>query len=148
MRAFSYSGLTLLLSIAPFTGSLAAPPKACAHKVKETVVPPHGWAKHGAPNPDHTIVLRIGLPQPDFHILEQHLYEVSDPHHSRYGAHLSKQEVEKLVAPHPESLDIVNEWLKSHDIKESELVRSPANDWVTLRIPVRLAEKMLDTVSD
>lgn len=147
MRVLSYTGLLCVLSTASFTGSLAAPPQTSTYKVKESVLPPRGWAKHSAAPPDHNLVLKIGLPQPDFHILEQHLYEVSDPDHPRYGTHLSKEEVDKLVAPHQESIDVVNEWLASHGIKESELVRSSAKDWVTLTIPVSLAEKMLDTVS-
>jgi tripeptidyl-peptidase I len=143
----STAGLGLLLALlaAPFD-VLAIPSKRCVHKVKETVIPPQGWVKHSVPAPDHTIVLRIGLPQPNFHVLEKHLYEVSDPYHERYGAHLSKEEVETLVAPHQESLDLVNEWLQSHSIGENDLVRSPAKDWVTLKIPVSLVEKMLDTV--
>lgn len=138
-------GLLLTLLSAPFT-VLAVPSKPCTPKVKEAVIPPHGWVKHSTPPPDHIIVLRIGLPQPDFHILEKHLYEVSDPDHERYGAHLSKEEVESLVAPHQESVDLVDEWLQSHGIGENDFVRSPAKDWVTLRIPVSLVEKMLDTV--
>jgi len=47
----------------------------------------------------------------------KHLYEVSDPDHERYGAHLSKEEVEALVAPHQESVDLVDEWLQSHGIE-------------------------------
>jgi tripeptidyl-peptidase-1 len=89
--------------------------------------------------------LKIGLPQPNFDVLEKHLYEVSDPSHSRYGQYLSKAEVEALVAPHPESLDLVNDWLASHGIGEEDMIRSPAQDWVTVTVPVRLAEKMLDT---
>ncbi|KAF8076736.1 subtilisin-like protein [Lyophyllum atratum] len=144
MRAFTCRGLLCLLSLAPL-GSLAASPEGCAHKVKETVTPPRGWAKHSRPSPDHNIVLRIALPQPDFDVLEKHLYEVSDPYHSRYGAHLSKEEVDRLVAPHQDSIDAVDEWLKSHDIKESDLVRSSAKDWVTLTLPVSLVEEMLNT---
>ena len=115
--------------------------------VKEEVGSPRGWVKHGLPRPDHNIVLQIGLPQPDFHVLEKNLYEVSDPDHERYGQHLSKSEVEALVAPHPESLNLVNEWLGTFGIDVDSLVRSPARDWVTLEVPVSLAEKMLDTVS-
>ena len=54
--------------------------------------------------------------------------------------------MEALVAPHQETIDSVNQWLFSHGLKESELVRSPAKDWVTVKIPVSLAEKMLDAV--
>lgn len=147
MRTSPIFGLLSLIFIIPFTGVWATPPQACTSKVKETVLPPRGWVKQTAPRPEHNIVLRIALPQPNFSILEKHLYEVSDPDHPRYGAHLSKEEVEKLVTPHPESIDAVDEWLRSHGIKDSDFVRSAAKDWVTLKIPISLAEKMLDTVS-
>ena len=131
-------------------GYLATSPVAAApreYSVKEEVSSPKGWVKHSRPHPDHSINLRIGLPQPNFHVLEKNLYEVSDPDHERYGQHLSKSEVEALVAPHPESLNLVNEWLGNFGVTEDSLVRSPARDWVTLKVPVSLAEKMLDTVS-
>ena len=131
-------------------GCFGASPVAAAprdYSVKEEISHPRGWVKHSRPSPDHNIHLRIGLPQPNFHVLEKNLYEVSDPDHERYGQHLSKSEVEALVAPHPESLDLVNEWLSTFGIDEGSLVRSPAKDWVTLKVPVSLAEKMLDTVS-
>ena len=127
--------------------SVAAVPRGgYTYSVKEEINSPKGWLKHSQPTPDHNIVLRIGLPQPNFHVLEKHLYEVSDPYHERYGQHLSKSEVEDLVAPHQESVELVNEWLSTFGINEDSLVRSPARDWVTLNVPVSLAEKMLDTV--
>lgn len=136
----------LFFSILSASSGWGAPHRDHAYGVKETVAPPRGWVKHSVPSPDHTITLRIGLPQPSFHVLETHLYEVSDPFHERYGAHLSKEEVEALVAPYQESLDFVDEWLASHGVTNDDLVRSPAKDWVTLRVPVSLAEEMLDTV--
>ncbi|KAG6845432.1 hypothetical protein H0H87_009339 [Tephrocybe sp. NHM501043] len=135
------SGLLSVLCLSALNAwALPGPPK-----VKESILPPRGWMKSGIPPADHNIVLRIGLPQPNFHLLEKHLYEVSDPYHDRYGAHLSKEETEALVAPHRDSLEAVNEWLESHNIYEADIVRSPAKDWVTITIPVSLAEKMLDT---
>ncbi|KAG6845429.1 hypothetical protein H0H87_009336 [Tephrocybe sp. NHM501043] len=145
MIVFSFRGFLCLLPLFLSTGSYAAPYLPSTHKVKETVQPPHGWVKGGVPPANHTIVLRIGLPQPDFNLLEKHLYEISDPFHSRYGQHLSKEQVEELVAPHPNSLDVVNQWLAFHGLTESDFARSPAKDWVTLTIPISLAEKMLDT---
>ncbi|KAH8118643.1 tripeptidyl peptidase A [Phellopilus nigrolimitatus] len=113
--------------------------------LKELVEHPRGWMK-GSPAPaDHILELRIALPQPNFHVLEQHLYEVSDPSHERYGEHLSKQEVEDIVAPQPESVELVDEWLISHGLNIDDFVRSPARDWVTVRVPVAVAEAMLET---
>lgn len=119
----------------------------CLYKVKESIAPPRGWVQHSLAPHDHTIQLRVGLPQHNFHILEQHLYEVSDPFHERYGAHLSKEEVESVIAPHPESLDRVDRWLQLYGIQASDIVRSPAKDWITVKVPVSLAEIMLNTVS-
>jgi len=124
----------------------AAPPNDYTLRIKETVYPLRGWAKHSLPPPDHNIALRIGLPRPSFPVLEWHLYEVSSPDHECYGQHLSKEEVEALVAPHQESVDSVNQWLFSHGLEESDLINSPAKDWVTVKVSVSLAEKMLGTV--
>ena len=145
----------------------AAPSTPCTHKVKEDVPSPRGWIKGEPAPPDASIELRIALPQPNFSELERHLYEVrfvshigcfisgearsndvsSDPFHERYGQHLSKGEVESLVAPHPESLHKVNEWLASHGLYDHDLVWSPAKDWIRVKVSVSLAEKMMDTVS-
>ena len=48
------------------------------------------------------------------------------------------------MAPHPDSVEAVNSWLEFHDIDPlNSVYRSSSGDWVTLRVPVDLAEKML-----
>ncbi|KAI0737695.1 tripeptidyl peptidase A [Daedaleopsis nitida] len=133
----------LPLVLAAVAGAL--PSRDCAHKVKESVPPPRGWTKSTPAPADHVVELRIALPQSNFEQLEKQLYEVSDPFHERYGDHLSKEEVEALVAPHDESVHLVNEWLASHGLYEEHLARSPARDWVIVKVPVSLAEEMLKT---
>ncbi|EPS98883.1 hypothetical protein FOMPIDRAFT_1125451 [Fomitopsis schrenkii] len=123
----------------------AAAPADHTYKVKETVLPPHGWIATDAAPSGHTIAFRIGLPQSNFAELEAHLYAVSDPTSERYGQHLSQEEVEALVAPQPESVQLVEEWLASHDLAGDALSRSSAGDWITVKVPVALAETMLDT---
>jgi|SRR4051812_31276740 len=135
-----------LLQFVILASATALSSASSLYSIKESIEPPRGWAKHSQPHPDHKIVLRIGLPQPNFNELERHLYEVSDPDHHRYGQHLSKEEVEALVAPHQESIDSVGKWLDSFGITDEEIVRSPAKDWMTLTIPISMAEKMLETV--
>ncbi|KAJ3516147.1 hypothetical protein NLJ89_g1307 [Agrocybe chaxingu] len=139
----SFLVLTVVLSfVSPARAVLA---KERIYKIKEQVDSPRGWVKYSQPPPDHTITLRVGLQQPNFSELERHLYEVSDPVHPRYGQHLSKTEVDTLVAPHQESIDAVNEWLAAFSIADEGIVHSSAKDWVTLKVSVSLAEKMLDT---
>jgi tripeptidyl-peptidase-1 len=137
-----------LVSLLPLVGfAFALPSQDCEHKIKESVSPPLGWTIAGPAPSDHLIKLRIALPQSNFDVLEDHLYAISDPYHERYGAHLTKEEIEELVAPRPESVASVTEWLSSHGVEEDDIGRSPAGDWLTIRVPVRLVEKMLDTAS-
>ncbi|KAJ7068686.1 tripeptidyl peptidase A [Mycena amicta] len=135
-----------LLSALVLAGVVSSrPSKNCEHKVKEVIEPPRGWTKHAPAPLDHIVKLRIALPQANFHVLEETLYAVSDPYHEHYGAHLSQQEVDELIAPSVESVEAVNEWLSSHGIQDSDIVRSSAGDWLTIRLPVAHVEKMLDT---
>ncbi|KAG2062861.1 subtilisin-like protein, partial [Suillus decipiens] len=136
------------LFVFPFAAALAstAPFRGCKQKVKESIHgPPRGWYEHSPAPKHHILELKIALSQPKFPELEQHLWEISDPSHARYGAHLSKQETETLMAPCSKTLDIVSEWLALHGLAEEDVVRSSARDWVTIRVPVSLAEEMLDT---
>ncbi|KAG6908322.1 hypothetical protein DXG01_005298 [Tephrocybe rancida] len=135
----SFRLLGLFVATSLSAGAWALP------KLKESVQPPHGWVKLDHAPENHVINLRIGLPQSNFPVLEQHLYEVSDPYHERYGQHLSKEEVEALVAPHPESVSSIDAWLEENGVSVDDTSRSSAGDWVTVKIPVRLAETMLNT---
>jgi tripeptidyl-peptidase I len=62
---------------------------------------------------------------------------------TRYGAHLTKQEVEALIAPHSTSVALVDAWLSHHDIDLSRLDRSPAGDWIAVKLSVSNAERLL-----
>ncbi|KAJ7623738.1 peptidase S8/S53 domain-containing protein [Roridomyces roridus] len=107
---------------------------------------PKGWEYHSAPPADHLLDLRIGLKQDKIDQLISSLYEVSDPAHGRYGKHLSKEEVDALVAPHPDSVDAVEAWLEHHGINPSDAhFRLTAGEWVTIRVSVAQAERMLNT---
>ena len=133
MRAFSRALLWLSVAAASLKETTASPIIA---KVTRTIVTRRGWAKRGIPPPHHLITLHIGLPQANFHVLERHLYEVSDPAHARYGAHLSREEVQALVAPREETIRAVDAWLASHGIEDGAVRRSPAGDWVMLTVSV------------
>ena len=53
----------------------------------------------------------------------------------------------ELIAPHAESVSVVKAWLASHGLMDEHLAHSPAGDWVKVKVPVSLAEEMLDAVS-
>ncbi|KAJ4479182.1 tripeptidyl peptidase A [Lentinula aciculospora] len=137
----------LYLWIISFTSlSLAVNPhRLVSSRLKQSIIPPRQWRRHSSPPPGSRIELRIGLTQPHIHILENHIQEISDPDHERYGQHLSKNEVENLVAPSNETVHLVHEWLSSHGIEDADMSRTPAKDWVVVNLPISLVEKMLDT---
>ena len=44
-------------------------------------------------------------------------------------------------------MDAVTSWLAAHGLGEEDIARSPAGDWIKVKVPVSLAEEMFDTVS-
>jgi tripeptidyl-peptidase-1 len=86
----------------------------------------------------------LGLRPSNFDTLLGHLSETSDPFHERYGKHLSKVQVDELMRPGDETIQEVKEWLNWHGI-EDDAVSTTSDRWVTVTIPVSLAETMLNT---
>lgn len=65
--------------------------------------------------------------------------------HDRYGQHLSKEDVEALVAPHSDSSDLVDSWLFEHGIPLSSVERSNGGSWLSIPITVEQASRMMNT---
>ncbi|KAF5315080.1 hypothetical protein D9619_007609 [Psilocybe cf. subviscida] len=109
------------------------------HEARSDV--PDGFVKKAAAPVDTMLNLRIALKQTDMAGLEQMLYAVSTPGSETYGQHLTKEEVEKFVAPSSESVQLVNEWLSANGINAQTI--SPAGDWLQFSIPVSQANTLL-----
>ena len=63
----------------------------------------------------------------------------------RYGKHLSKAETDSLVAARPESHEAVKSWLEYHGVNPDDVTHlSGGGDWLTLRVTVAQAERMLN----
>ncbi|KAH8979407.1 subtilisin-like protein [Lactarius akahatsu] len=131
-------------------------------------VPEH-WETLGHPAAGTTIDLHIALePQRKNAVLDA-LYEVSYPrspkyvflHHfsvypftdlrlcpvggrRRYGAHLSREQLADIVAPHLDTLTLVNSWLKHHGVHRSSVSQSHGGGWLTVAdVPISQANNML-----
>ncbi|KAK5220497.1 hypothetical protein LTR72_007119 [Exophiala xenobiotica] len=113
--------------------------------VKDYHPAPRAWSNLGPAPSDHLIHLTIGLSQSRFHELERHLNEVSDPSHSRYGQHLSAEEVHELVKPSDDASAAVHDWLKGCGVDLGQLKYSPAKDWISVTLPVESVEDLLNT---
>lgn len=63
----------------------------------------------------------------------------------RYGQHLSKDDVDNLIAPHPESVEVIESWLVANGLDLADVQHSSAGDWITISVSVAQAERMLGT---
>ncbi|KAH9168457.1 subtilisin-like protein [Lactarius sanguifluus] len=105
---------------------------------------PVNWETLGCPSAGTTIDLYIALNPHQESALIDALYEVSDPKHPRYGAHLSKEEVAELVKPHPDTLELVISWLAHHGVRTSSISTTHGGAWLTVsNLLVSQANQML-----
>ncbi|KAH9019170.1 subtilisin-like protein [Lactarius pseudohatsudake] len=105
---------------------------------------PSKWESIGQPPAGTTIDLRIALKPHREHALTDAIYEVSNPKHPKYGAYLSKEQVAKLVAPHPYTLKLVETWLRHHGVPPSNVSTSHGGNWLTVTgVPVSKANDLL-----
>ncbi|KAH9062387.1 subtilisin-like protein [Lactarius vividus] len=134
MRCHCISVLSVLA--ASLLGGLAKPlslPWDDIHTKHSWNSVPRNWESIGHPPSGTTIDLYIALRPHRDHALIDTLYEISEPGHPRYRAHLTKEQVADLVAPHPETLELVNSWLEHHGISSSSLSMTHGGNTLKLK---------------
>ncbi|KAH9175625.1 subtilisin-like protein [Lactarius sanguifluus] len=105
---------------------------------------PANWETLGKPPSGTTIDLHVALKSHNEGALIEALYEVSDPRSPKYGAHLSREQVARLVAPHTDTLELINSWLAHHGVPTSSISTSHGGGWLTLvGMPVSQANRLL-----
>ncbi|KAI9451818.1 subtilisin-like protein [Lactarius psammicola] len=148
------------LTVGPLTGlttPLAQPWNDISVKHAWNAIPDN-WESLGPPLPGTTIDLYLALHPHYEDTLIDTLYAVSTPGDPRYflssptrlrdvliyGAHLSMEEVAELVAPHPDTLDLVYSWLTHHGVESSSVSASHGGGWLTVTgVPVSQANELL-----
>ncbi|PIL23444.1 hypothetical protein GSI_14755 [Ganoderma sinense ZZ0214-1] len=107
---------------------------------------PLGFNSHGNGGfplvPPGMLRLTIALPQQNASGLHAALLDVSDPASENYGHHLSKAEVEQLVAPSSASSQAVAAWLSKNGITPEST--SASGDMVTIQVPAAKANTLLN----
>ncbi|KAF8265630.1 subtilisin-like protein [Lactarius quietus] len=111
---------------------------------------PSNWETLGHPPAVTTTDLHFALKSRQENALIDALYEVSDPRSLKhvlshtYGAYLTKEQVAQLVAPHPDTLQLINSWLEHHHIPPSAVSMTHGGSWLTVTgVPVSRANQML-----
>jgi len=104
----------------------------------------HTWDTVGPPPAGIVINLYITLNPDRENTLTDALYEVSNPGHQKYGAHLSKEQIAELVAPHQDTLELVHSWLEHHGVPSSSISTSHGGGWLSITgVPVSQANELL-----
>ncbi|KAI9453962.1 subtilisin-like protein [Lactarius psammicola] len=105
---------------------------------------PENWESLGHPSAGTTIDLYLALKPHHEDALTDALDEISNPRDPNYGAYLSKEQVAQLVAPHPDTLELVNRWLEDHDVPSSSVSTALGGDWlVVIGVPLLQANDIL-----
>ncbi|KAH8982942.1 subtilisin-like protein [Lactarius hatsudake] len=91
---------------------------------------PKNWESLGHPSNETAIDFYLALKSEQENALVDALYRVSDPKSPKYGAHLSREQVAEVVAPHPETLDLVGSWLKHWGIPSSSVSTALGGNWL------------------
>ncbi|KAH9172029.1 subtilisin-like protein [Lactarius sanguifluus] len=105
---------------------------------------PADWESIGPPPAGTVIDLHVALMPRNENALIDALYEISTPSHPKYGTHLSKEEVARLVTPHQVTLELVHSWFAHHRVPSSSISTSHGGSWLTLiGVPISRANEML-----
>jgi len=107
-------------------------------------VTPENWECLGLPPTGTIIDLHVALKPHREEALIDSLYEVSNPSHAKYGKYLTKEQVAELVAPHPDTLDLVHSWLEYHRVPSTSVTHG--GSYLTLTgVSVSQANNLLGT---
>ncbi|KAJ7893724.1 family S53 protease [Mycena olivaceomarginata] len=104
---------------------------------------PGGFSRVGPSPGDKILNLRLALTPNDIDGLYDSVYNVSTPGSPRYGQYLSKEEVEKFVAPSADTATQVGAWLASNNI--TSLPLTAAGEWISVNLTVDQANQLLST---
>lgn len=114
------------------------------HVLFEDVRLPAGWTAIGAPAQNRQMLFRIALRarQQNLDLFEQTLSDVSNPYHSKYGRHLTRQEVKDMLNA-TEAASVVHRWLLSSGIGYEDIEND--EEWINFKTTIYQMEKILNT---
>ncbi|KXS94079.1 hypothetical protein AC578_9215 [Pseudocercospora eumusae] len=104
---------------------------------------PEGWTQARLPSSQQRLHLRIAMTAPTPGLLEQKLYDVSNPASSSYGQHLKRDEIREILRPSPEATADVVKWLVGSGVALDKIAEQ--GEWINFVAPVDIANDLLNT---
>ncbi|KAI0970162.1 peptidase S8/S53 domain-containing protein [Xylaria arbuscula] len=124
-------------------GAAMALPADVPMSLFETVksAPKH-WALNGPATKDETIELRFNLAKQNTAQFQELALNIATPGHAQYGKHLTLEQIDAIVAPKPESKDLLFQWLGNHSLADGATLNSRGNV-VKINTTISQAEALL-----
>ncbi|KAI1912263.1 vesicle formation at the endoplasmic reticulum [Ophidiomyces ophidiicola] len=104
---------------------------------------PEMWQKGAAPSPDTPLRLRLAIQHDKTNVFEQRVLDISTPGHQHYGQHMTRDEVQAFLQPPAHASNAIINWLREGGVSEKAV--QVDSDWVHFTVPVKQAEKLLNT---
>ncbi|KAF9063695.1 family S53 protease [Rhodocollybia butyracea] len=136
-----YAGLAVIA-----VSALASvnPTRRATYVVEDRVAPPSSFASFGTPAAETRINLRVGLAAFNLLGLETALYDVSTPGSSKYGQHLSLDEVKAYAVPSSDAVSAVTSWLEGTAGVSNITQIGTFGDWISFSTDISTANELLD----
>ena len=104
---------------------------------------PRGWQQRDAVPPSKILKFRLAIRLENAFAFEQHVLNISTPGHKKYGHHMSRKELKSMVRPSYVVSESILHWLSGEGVTDVD----DNGDWIKFRVPVSVAERILDTKS-
>jgi len=137
MKALLALALLALLAIA------FAVPRVTIRGSRSASNPPPGWQLGGRAQPTRPIKFLIALKQRNLDQLEDLFWAVSTPGNPEYRNFRSTQEINALIAPAPEEVKLVLNWLATNGVSAKNVKH--LGDALEVLATVELVEKLAHT---
>ena len=106
---------------------------------------PQGWKQGGAVPASTRLRFRIAVKQQNAFEFEQHVIDISTPNHAKYGQHMSRDELKRMLRPSSDASEAILNWLDSEGVSGSDV--EDDGDWINFHVAAVEAERILDTRS-
>jgi len=86
--------------------------------------------------------LIFAVKQRNLDVLQETFWAVSDPKNSRYGQHLSLEQMTELIGPTQQTVDTIVNWLENEGCSDIRITQS--REYIHTRVSVPLAARLLN----
>lgn len=134
----------LVATAALFSAAVAAPSSSSELAPLESLSAiPQGWRQGKSPSASHRLRFRIALKQENAFQFEQHVLAISTPDDPKYGQHMSREELKKMLQPSSDASSAILGWLHAEGVPSSDI--EDTGDWINFYVSAVEAERIMDT---